>query len=84
MHAIIPGSAINHGGKTNGYTVPTPLAQAAVVTRALRDAGTDPDGIDYLEAHGTGTALGDPVEIAGLSRAFATAGLARAPSRSAR
>ena len=77
VHAVILGSAINHGGKTNGYTVPSPLAQAEVVAQALRDAGSDPGSIDYLEAHGTGTALGDPVEIAGLSRAFAAAGLAQ-------
>ncbi|PSK01109.1 hypothetical protein C7R92_31785, partial [Brevibacillus porteri] len=67
---VIKGSAINHGGKTNGYTVPNPNAQASVIGRALKEAGIDPRTISYLEAHGTGTSLGDPIEIAGLTKAF--------------
>ncbi|WP_063935951.1 non-ribosomal peptide synthetase, partial [Actinokineospora spheciospongiae] len=70
VHAVIKGTAINHGGKTNGYMVPNPVAQGALVADALRRAGVDPATVGYLEAHGTGTELGDPVEIAGLSRAF--------------
>ncbi|XYH98676.1 SDR family NAD(P)-dependent oxidoreductase [Sorangium sp. So ce1128] len=70
IHAVIKGSAVNHGGRTNGYTVPNPAAQGDVVARALADAGVDPSEIDYIEAHGTGTSLGDPIEIAGLVRAF--------------
>ncbi|WP_143660599.1 SDR family NAD(P)-dependent oxidoreductase, partial [Streptomyces sp. JHA26] len=74
--AVIKGSAVNAGGKTSGYTVPNPHAQATVVTEALRRSGVDPATVGYLEAHGTGTELGDPVEVAGLVRAFgpATAG----------
>ncbi|MCS1417593.1 MAG: Polyketide synthase PksL [Verrucomicrobia subdivision 3 bacterium] len=70
IYGVIKGSAVNHGGKTNGYSVPNPLAQESVIARALSEAGVDPRRISYLEAHGTGTKLGDPVEIAGLTRAF--------------
>jgi polyketide synthase PksN len=70
IYGVIRGSAVNHGGKTNGYTVPNPNAQASVVRQALRDAEVDPRAISYVEAHGTGTSLGDPIEIAGLSNAF--------------
>ncbi|MVA81559.1 SDR family NAD(P)-dependent oxidoreductase [Agrobacterium vitis] len=70
IHGVIRASTLNHGGKTNGYTVPNPQAQAAAVRRALKEAGVDPRHISYVEAHGTGTKLGDPIEIAGLSKAF--------------
>ncbi|QWP75337.1 SDR family NAD(P)-dependent oxidoreductase [Lysobacter sp. K5869] len=70
IHAVIRGSALNHGGKTNGYTVPNPQAQAAVIADALKDAGVDAREISYIEAHGTGTKLGDPIEIAALAKAF--------------
>ncbi|OMG74766.1 amino acid adenylation domain-containing protein [Burkholderia ubonensis] len=70
IHGVIKASALNHGGKNNGYTVPNPQAQAEVIARALRDAGIDARTLSYLEAHGTGTSLGDPIEIAGLSKAF--------------
>lgn len=71
VHAVIRGTAVNHGGRSNGYTVPTPRAQRAVVADALRTARLDARAVSYVEAHGTGTALGDPVEIEGLKRAFA-------------
>ncbi|MCG7407083.1 SDR family NAD(P)-dependent oxidoreductase [Paenibacillus sp. ACRRX] len=70
IYGVIKGTAVNHGGKTNGYTVPNPNAQASVIERALQDAGVHPRTISYLEAHGTGTFLGDPIEIAGLSKAY--------------
>ncbi len=70
IHAVIKGSAVNHGGKTNGYTVPNPQAQAEVIGRALKEARVDPRELGYLEAHGTGTSLGDPIELAGLTAAF--------------
>ncbi|MCC5467061.1 SDR family NAD(P)-dependent oxidoreductase, partial [Pelosinus baikalensis] len=70
IYGIIKGTAINHGGKTNGYTVPNPNAQASVISRALEEAGIDPRTISYIEAHGTGTSLGDPIEIAGLTKTF--------------
>ncbi|MFE9673016.1 amino acid adenylation domain-containing protein [Streptomyces sp. NPDC006259] len=71
IHGVIRGTAVNHGGRTSGYMVPNPVAQGELVSAALRDAGVEASSIGYLEAHGTGTALGDPVEINGLARAFA-------------
>ncbi|NUR60137.1 MAG: SDR family NAD(P)-dependent oxidoreductase, partial [Catenulispora sp.] len=71
VRAVIRGSAINHGGKTNGYTVPDPRAQASAIATALRVGGVAAGDIGYIEAHGTGTALGDPIEIAALGRALA-------------
>src|SRR5699024_8642132 len=70
IYGVIKGTAINHGGKTHGYTVPNPNAQTEVIQQALRQAKVDPKTIDYIEAHGTGTALGDPIEITGLTKAF--------------
>jgi acyl transferase domain-containing protein/aryl carrier-like protein/SAM-dependent methyltransferase len=74
IYGIIKGSAINAGGKTNGYTVPNPRAQSSVVRKALERAGIEAADLSYIEAHGTGTALGDPIEIAGLTRAFEESG----------
>ncbi|MBR7879853.1 type I polyketide synthase [Bacillus velezensis] len=70
IYGLIKGTAVNHDGKTNGYSVPNPNAQAAVIKQALKDAGTDPRAVSYIEAHGTGTSLGDPIEITGLTKAF--------------
>ncbi|MFN3462139.1 MAG: beta-ketoacyl synthase N-terminal-like domain-containing protein, partial [Oceanibaculum sp.] len=70
IHGVIRGSMLNHGGKTNGYTVPNPNAQAAVIGRALDRARVSPRAISYVEAHGTGTSLGDPIEIAALTKAY--------------
>ena len=74
IYGVIKATAINHGGQTNGYTVPNPQAQANVVEQALQRGGIDPRTISYVEAHGTGTVLGDPIEIAGLTRAFVASG----------
>jgi len=70
IYGIIKGSAINHGGKTNGYSVPDPNAQAIVIREAFKKAGINPRTVSYIEAHGTGTSLGDPIEIAGLNKAI--------------
>ncbi|QYF93475.1 SDR family NAD(P)-dependent oxidoreductase [Massilia sp. PAMC28688] len=70
IHGVILGSSLNHGGKTNGYTVPNPQAQSGAIARTLADAGVDARHISYVEAHGTGTKLGDPIEIAALAKAF--------------
>ena len=70
IYGVIKGAAVNHGGKTNGYTVPNPNAQAEVIGQVLQEAGIDPRTISYIEAHGTGTSLGDPIEITGLTKAF--------------
>ncbi|THA24096.1 amino acid adenylation domain-containing protein [Streptomyces sp. RKND-216] len=75
IHAVIRGTSVNHGGRTTGYMVPNPAAQAELVLRAVRESGVDPSTIGYLEAHGTGTRLGDPIEISGLTTAFADAHL---------
>ncbi|MER7794330.1 amino acid adenylation domain-containing protein, partial [Streptomyces sp. NPDC097640] len=68
--AVVKASAVNHGGSGRGFNVPNPKAQGDLVRTALDRAGLRPADLDYLEAHGTGTALGDPVEIAGMMRAF--------------
>ncbi|QDG75024.1 SDR family NAD(P)-dependent oxidoreductase [Labrenzia sp. PHM005] len=68
---VIRGSAVNHGGRTNGFTVPNPRAQSSLVREAMSRAGLEPGQISYLEAHGTGTEMGDPIEITGLTEAFA-------------
>jgi len=73
IYAIIKGSAVNHGGRSNGYSVPSPVAQGDVIHQALNAAGVSAAQISYIEAHGTGTALGDPIEIAGLNRVFGEA-----------
>lgn len=72
IYSVIKSSSINHGGKTNGFTVPNPIAQAELIKEALHTAKLDQNSIGYIEAHGTGTALGDPIEIAGLVRVFGT------------
>lgn len=61
--AVIRGSAVNQDGRSSGLTVPNGLAQQAVLRSALDDAGVEPADVQYFEAHGTGTTLGDPIEI---------------------
>jgi polyketide synthase PksN len=70
IYAVIKGTEINHGGKTTGYFVPNPNAQASVIGQVFKRAGIDPRTVSYVEAHGTGTSLGDPIEITGLTKAF--------------
>ncbi|MBC9915639.1 SDR family NAD(P)-dependent oxidoreductase [Chitinophaga varians] len=70
IYGVIRGTAVNHGGKTSGFMVPSPNAQARVVMAALENAKVDASHVTYIEAHGTGTELGDPVEISGLTTAF--------------
>ena len=68
--AVIKGSAVNHGGRANGYTVPDPVAQGDAIADALARSRVTPDEVSFVECHGTGTSLGDPIEIAGLRRAY--------------
>ncbi len=70
IYAVIKGSATNCDGKSSGITSPNPLAQEDVIVEAWKRAGVQPDTIDYVETHGTGTLLGDPIEVQGLSNAF--------------
>ena len=70
IYGVIKGTTVNHGGKTNGYSVPNPKAQANAISEALKRAKVDARTISYLEAHGTGTSLGDPIEMTGLTKAF--------------
>jgi len=72
IYAVIKGSAVNNDGSDKiGFTAPSVNGQAAVITEALAVAGVAPGSIDYIEAHGTATPLGDPIEIAALKLAFA-------------
>ncbi|CAN5383646.1 polyketide synthase Pks13 [soil metagenome] len=66
--AVIAGSAVNHDGRSNGMLAPNPDAQAEVLRKAYKDAGINPGTVDYIEAHGTGTILGDPIEADALGR----------------
>ncbi|WP_145968961.1 SDR family NAD(P)-dependent oxidoreductase [Streptomyces hyaluromycini] len=70
IYAVIPATGVNHGGQTHGYTVPSPTAQRDLIRRTLDKAGIDARSVSYIEAHGTGTDLGDPIEVVGLTQAF--------------
>ncbi|GAA2710202.1 MULTISPECIES: beta-ketoacyl synthase N-terminal-like domain-containing protein [Streptomyces] len=70
VHAVIRGAAVNHGGQAQSFTAPNPDAQADLLVTAYNEAGVDPATIGYIEAHGTGTRLGDPIEISGMVAAF--------------
>jgi acyl transferase domain-containing protein/acyl carrier protein len=67
---VIHGSALNQDGRSNGLTAPNPQAQEQVIRAALADSGIDASEIGYLEAHGTGTPLGDPIEMRALGAVF--------------
>ncbi|MBZ0294961.1 MAG: type I polyketide synthase [Anaerolineae bacterium] len=66
IYAVVRGSSVNHGGASSGFTVPNKLAQATLVRDALENADVKPEQISYVETHGTGTSLGDPIEIRAL------------------
>lgn len=70
VRAVIVGGAINQDGASNGITTPNADAQADLIDAALADAGVSAEEISYIEAHGTGTRLGDPIEVSGITRAF--------------
>ena len=70
VYALIRGSATNQDGRTNGLTAPNPAAQEAVVKAAYAQGGISLDQVDYIEAHGTGTLLGDPIEANALGNVF--------------
>ena len=68
--AVIRGSAVNHDGQSSGLSVPNGLAQEAVIREALKNSKLDTTDIGYIEAHGTGTHLGDPIEVGALQSVF--------------
>lgn len=71
IHAVIKGSAINNDGSSKvGYTAPSIDGQAKVIAEALAIARVEPEIVSYVETHGTGTVLGDPIEIAALTKSF--------------
>ncbi|MFI9119636.1 amino acid adenylation domain-containing protein, partial [Streptomyces bikiniensis] len=70
VRGVVKGTAVNHGGRTSGLTVPSSAAQQSVISAALADAGVSVESIGLVEAHGTGTSLGDPIEVEGLTRAW--------------
>ena len=73
IHAVIKGSAVNNDGSEKaGYTAPSVNSQADAVVEALANAGVEADSISYIEAHGSGTPVGDPIEICALTKAFRT------------
>ena len=76
VQAVIIGSGVNSDGRTKGLAMPNQAAQEALLRRVYRDAGIDPGEITYIEAHGTGTSVGDPIECAALGNVL---GVSRAP-----
>ena len=85
IYAVLLGAAVNNdGGERASFTAPSPDGQAAVISAAHDAAGIDARSISYVEAHGTATPLGDPIEIEGLTRAFRRHTGRAASARSAR
>ncbi|QAT84742.1 polyketide synthase [Corallococcus coralloides] len=72
VYGVIRASATNHGGKAHSLTAPNPNAQAELLTTVYRKAGIAPDRVSLIEAHGSGTPLGDPIEVNGIKKAFDT------------
>ena len=69
---VLAGSAVNHTGKSRGITAPKIESQKAVIESAMKDAGVKASEIAYVEAHGTATSLGDPIEVEALKQVFQT------------
>ncbi len=78
--AVVRGSAINQDGRSNGLTAPNGPAQVAVITAALADAHVEPAQVGYVETHGTGTSLGDPIEVQALAEALGKDRVAERPA----
>jgi len=78
IQAVIRGSAVNQDGRSSGLTVPNGPSQQALIREALANGGLEPSHVSYIEAHGTGTALGDPIELGALTGVF---GAQRSPDQ---
>ncbi|UWF47087.1 amino acid adenylation domain-containing protein [Pseudomonas sp. N3-W] len=74
IHGVIRGSAVNHGGRANSMTAPNPQAQTDLVHQLYQRVGVRPDQVSYIETHGTGTPIGDPIEINALKEAWQRGG----------
>jgi acyl transferase domain-containing protein len=70
IYGVIEGSAVNNDGNTMGITTPNPVAQLALLERAIARAGVDVSSISYIETHGTATHIGDPIELKAITRMF--------------
>ncbi len=70
IYGVIKASEINHDADSNGYMAPNPKAQELLISNAIKKAGITAKEISYIEAHGTGTPIGDPIEVNALSKAF--------------
>lgn len=70
VYGVLLSTTANQDGRSNGITAPHPLAQADMLTQAWRRAKVSPDELSYIEAHGTGTLLGDPIEVSGIQTAI--------------
>lgn len=70
VYAVIKGTAMNQDGNSVNLTAPNPKAQEEVIIKAWKDGGINPETVSYIEAHGTGTRLGDPIEVKGIENAF--------------
>ncbi|WP_139058437.1 type I polyketide synthase, partial [Streptomyces prasinopilosus] len=76
--AVVRGGAVNHNGRSNGLMAPSRTAQAELLRAAYQDAGVSPAAVDYIEAHGTGTVVGDPIEVGAMTE---VTGEGRPPGR---
>ncbi|MEM1168904.1 MAG: SDR family NAD(P)-dependent oxidoreductase [Cyanobacteria bacterium P01_H01_bin.35] len=70
IYGVIRSVAVNHGGQASSFTAPNPQAQAELLEQAYREANIEIESVGYIEAHGTGTSLGDPIEVEALNEAF--------------